>query len=85
MNVSRKSITFLASHLHLLSAEKQAVARYICESWTDSPPRLPQGIAVRASIIYGFSVHDAAATQRVARELFLESAKLLRVQSVAKS
>jgi hypothetical protein len=78
MSVSAESIQFLAAHLDLLEPEKRAVARYLCSNW--APARLPQGIAKRAFAIYGFPVNSSASTQTVARELFLESAKLFRAK-----
>ena len=80
MTVGSRSIELLGSHLHQLSADKQAVARYICANWP-LQSRLPRGIATRAEAAYGFSVRDLAGAERVARELFLESAGLFRAQS----
>jgi hypothetical protein len=79
MSVSDQSIDFLAAHLELLEPEKRAVARFLCSTWP--PARLPQGIAKRAFKIYGFPVNSPASTQTVARELFLESAKLFRAKA----
>ena len=80
MSVSDESIDFLAAHLELLEPEKRAVARFLCSNWPP-PARLPQGIAKRAFKIYGFPVNSPASTQTVARELFLESAKLFRAKA----
>ena len=80
MTVSVRSIELLKEHLDLLSPDKQAVARYICANWP-LKARLPQGVARHATSAYGFSVDSLAASERVARELFLESAGLVRSKS----
>lgn len=72
-----KSIELLEKHLHLLSPEKRAVARYVCDHWP-LDHRLPQGVAALASRTYGRPVHDVASAQALARELFLEVAQLAR-------
>ena len=76
MTTSDRSIELL-ERLHLLSPDKQAVSRYVCDNWP-LQARLPQGVAARAELAYGFRVHSLAAADRVARELFLESAGLAR-------
>jgi len=72
-----QSIELLQKHMHLLSPEKQAVARYICDNWPLSH-RLPQRIAKLATSAYGRSVHDVTGARAFARELFLEAAQLAR-------
>ena len=80
MTINIRSIELLKTHLHLLPPDKQAVARYVCDNWP-LLGRLPQGVASRAELAYGFRVHSLAAAERVARELFLESAGLARQHS----
>ena len=77
MTNSDRSIELLEKYLHLLSPDKQAIARYVCGNWPRLT-RLPQGVAVRAERAYGFRVNNLPAAERVVRELFLESAGLAR-------
>ncbi len=77
-----QSIELLQEHMHLLSPEKQAVARYICENWPLTH-RLPQGIAKLASSAYGHPVHDVTRGRAFARELILEAAQLARASWTA--
>jgi hypothetical protein len=74
---AQRSIELLQKHLHLLTPDKQAIARYVCESWP-LEARFPQGVATHAFRAYGRSVHDLVGAQGVARELFLEAAHLAR-------
>jgi hypothetical protein len=77
MTTSVQSIELLKAHLHLLSPDKQAVARYVCANWP-LKQRYPQGVAGRAVSACGFSVGSLASAERVARELFLEAASFAR-------
>lgn len=77
MEPSPRSIEILQKHAGLLSPEKQAVARYICENWPLAA-RFPKGVADQARLAYGRQVFDLAGAQSVARELFLEVAQLAR-------
>jgi hypothetical protein len=77
MPASERSIELLQKHAHLLSPEKQAVARYICENWP-LQTRLPKGVASQARQVYGRPVIDLAGAQSVARDLFLEAGQLAR-------
>ncbi|ATD66789.1 hypothetical protein CNR27_04460 [Luteimonas chenhongjianii] len=77
MNISTRSVELLKTHLHLLSSDKQPLARYVSDNWPLSA-RLPQGVAARAELVYRFRVDSLAAAERVARELFLEVAGLAR-------
>ena len=74
---SQRSIELLQKHLHLLTPDKQAIARYVCENWP-LEARFPQGVAKFALRAYGRAVHDLAGAQNVSRELFLEAAHLAR-------
>ena len=75
MEPSPRSISLLQKHALLLSPEKQAVARYVCENWPLTG-RFPKGVAAHASRAYGRPVLDLAGAQAVARDLFLEAAQL---------
>ena len=59
----------------MLSPEKQAVARYVCENWP-LQTRLPKGVAEQARRAYGRPVIDLAGAESVARDLFLEAGQL---------
>jgi hypothetical protein len=61
MDLGKRSITILQSNRHLLSPDKRAIARYICENWP-LKSRLPHGIAELAQSAFGFSVADLAAS-----------------------
>jgi hypothetical protein len=75
---SQRSISLLQIHAHLLSPEKLAVARYVWENWPLTA-RFPKGVAEQARRAYGRPIFDLAGAQAVARELFLEAARLARV------
>ena len=75
MEPSQRAIELLQRHAHLLTPDKEAVARYICDNWPLSS-RLPKGVAEHARRAYGKRVIDLSGAQAVARELFLESARL---------
>ncbi len=70
-----RSIELLGEHAHLLSPDKQAVARYVCANWPLAG-RLPKGVAGHALRAYGRPVRSLAEAQAIARELFLEAAQL---------
>jgi hypothetical protein len=84
MGVNSRSIKILQKHLHLLSADKQAIGRFLCTNWP-LQARIPRGVAALAESAYGFSVRDLPGTERVARQLFLESATLAREASSRKA
>jgi hypothetical protein len=75
MEPNPRSIEMLQKHAALLSPEKQAVARYVCDNWP-LKARFPKGVAEQARRAYGPRVFDLAGAHSVARELFLEAAKL---------
>ena len=77
MEVADDAIAFLREHAGLLSPSKQRVAQFVCENWPLSK-RLPRSIAQDAYTSYGFTVNDIESSQRVARELFLEVARIYR-------
>ena len=83
MTASR-SIELLQKHAHLLSPDKQAISRYICENWP-LERRLPQGVAEHARRAYGRSVVSLSDAQSIARELFLEAAGLVRTSGKAEA
>ena len=70
-----RSIELLQKHSHLLTPEKQAVARYICDNWP-LDRRLPKGVAEHARRAYGRSPTSLSEAQGIARDLFLEAAGL---------
>jgi hypothetical protein len=77
MNINDRSLELLKRHLHLLPPNEQKGAYYGCDNWPIQA-RLPKGIATLATSAYGFRVNSLTASQRVVRELFLESASLAR-------
>lgn len=76
MTVNQRSIELLQKYMHLLSSEKQVLARYVSENWP-LRSRLPKGVAEQARLAYGRPVFDLAGAQAVARDLFLEAANLV--------
>lgn len=80
MEPSLRAIELLRQHAHRLAPEKQALARYICDNWPLTS-RLPKGVAEQACRAYRLSVASLAGSQALARELFLEAARLARVES----
>ena len=83
MSASR-SIQLLQQHAHLLSPDKQAIARYVCDNWP-LQQRLPKGVADVARRAYDRSVKNIADAQSIARELFLEAANLARASGKAEA
>lgn len=79
MTVDR-SIELLQKHAHLLTPDKQAVARFICDNWP-LDRRLPKGVADHAHRAYGRSVTSLSDAQGIARDLFLEAAGLVHLSS----
>ena len=73
-----RSIELLEKHAHLLTPDKQAVARYICENWP-LDRRLPKGVAGHASRAYGRTITNLSDAQGIARDLFLEAAGLVHL------
>jgi hypothetical protein len=73
-----RSIELLRRHSHLLTPDKQAVARYICDNWP-LDRRLPKSVAEHARRAYGRSAISLVEAQSVARELFLEAAALVHL------
>ena len=81
---ANRSIELLKRHAGLLSPDKQAVARYICDNWP-LERRLPKGVAEHARRAYGRSMTSLLDAQGVARELFLEAAGLVHLSGKAEA
>lgn len=79
-----RSIELLQKHAYLLTPDKQAVARYICDNWL-LDRRLPKGVAEHARRAYGRSATSVPDAQGIARDLFLEVAGLAHSSSRAEA
>lgn len=79
-----RSIELLQKHAHLLTPDKQAIARYICDNWP-LDRRLPKGVAEHARRAYGRSVISLPDAQGIARDLFLEAARLVHSSDKAEA
>ena len=67
-----RNLELLTRHLDLLPADKQPLARWLCEDWAKSPKRLPAKLCRRYWQIYPFQLGSASAPERLVRELVLE-------------
>ena len=81
---ANRSIELLQKHSHLLTPAKRALARYICDNWP-LDRRLPKSVAQHARLAYGRSVVSLTDAQGIARDLFLEAAKLVRLSGQAEA
>ena len=79
-----RSIELLQKYAHLLTPDKQAVARYICDNWP-LYRRLPKGVADHAHRAYGRSATSLPDAQGIARDLFLEAAGLAHSSNKAEA
>jgi hypothetical protein len=77
MVVADEAIAFLSTNSGLLSPEKAALASHICASWPLNK-RLSKHWADEGRRLFGFTINSLDSSQRVARELFLEAARLHR-------
>jgi hypothetical protein len=67
-----RSLELLALHGDLLSPDKHAVARWLCESWAVEPSPVPSWLRHKYWQLFPFRLDTADAPERMARDLVLE-------------
>lgn len=67
-----KSLALISQHSDLLSADKQAVARWLCEEWAQSPSSAPKWLQRRFRQTFSFPLHNNDAPQKMLKDLTLE-------------
>jgi hypothetical protein len=72
MPVTADKIDFLTRHWDLLPLPKQAVARWLCESWAQSGERMPRQLYARVWLLFPFDLKAPSAPEKLIRELTLE-------------
>jgi hypothetical protein len=70
MNAAAMKI--LCRNADLLSVEKQAVSRWICEEWFDNKGKAPKWLQHRYCNLFHFDLNSEDAPQMLARTLVLE-------------
>ena len=79
-----RSIELLQKHAHLLTLDKQVVARYICDNWP-LDRTLPKGVMEHVRRAFGRSATSLPDAQEIARDLFLEAAGLVHSSNKAEA
>ena len=67
-----RSLNLLIKHKDLLAPDKQAVARWLCESWHQDRGAIPSWLRQRYWQTFPFSLEIADAPERMVRELVLD-------------
>ena len=67
-----RSLELLARHSDLLSPDKHAVARWLCESWAIEPSPVPSWVRQKYWKLFPFPLDTADAPERIIRSLVLE-------------
>jgi hypothetical protein len=73
-----RSLDLLARHADLLSAEKQAIARWLCDEWAKTHAAVPAWLRQRYWTLYPINLALADAPEKLLRELALELLSLHR-------
>lgn len=67
-----QSLALLHNNADLLSTDKQAVARWLCEVWASAPSPAPKWLQHRYWTTFSFPLHTDDAPEKMLRELSLE-------------
>ena len=70
--MERETFEILRNHYGLLSPRKQAVARWLCEDWNLGEKLAPGWLRHKYWDLFSFPLHEAAAPEKMTRELVLE-------------
>lgn len=70
--MERANFEILKISYDLLSPEKQAVARWICEEWDLGESATPKWLQHKYWQLFHFPLHEPGAPEKIARELILE-------------
>lgn len=72
MDSTARNLQILQKHLDLLPAEKQGVARWLCEEWRGGTSKLPRQLRFRIVNHFNYNLSLPDAPNWLLRELSLE-------------
>jgi hypothetical protein len=70
--MAQKRFDILCKNYDLLSLEKQAVARWLCEEWKFGEALAPKWLRHKYRQLFHFSLHEPDAPEKMARVLVIE-------------
>ena len=70
--MKRKNLSILSLNHDLLSPEKQAIARWLCEDWKFGEVTVPKWLQNKYRQLFHFPLHEPETPEKMARELILE-------------